>query len=392
MNLGGSVGKGSARNQPCWCGSGKKYKVCHLRRESQPPPTLQRGVELLRQRRADRVCLHPQAGPSACVGKIVNAHSVSRAAGLKRIAEAGKVVGFRHGPDADRSGHYFRSMSTKTASTFTGFCQWHDKQLFAPLEDDVLEPTPEQVALLGFRSTARELYQKRGVLSEYEDSHDMDRGLTPPQQAMFQATLAARTEALRSGIRLLESLYERYAKRVDTGQFADIEFLLLEFDIEPVVLNSSQWHVEFDCRGNLLQDLSRLWVPFESVSLEFLVTSDQRQACLLSWIGASRTSRRLAQSLLQLSDRELPSAVMRLLVLASENCFFRPSWWEAIGGERRRLVNSHFGAGAERTARELMAFFCDHSVRMCDWPLAHREVSGSWHEGASPGPTAANTG
>jgi SEC-C motif len=25
------------RNEPCWCGSGKKYKKCHLDRENQPP-------------------------------------------------------------------------------------------------------------------------------------------------------------------------------------------------------------------------------------------------------------------------------------------------------------------------------------------------------------------
>ena len=29
---------GLGRNHPCWCGSGRKYKVCHLRRERLPQP------------------------------------------------------------------------------------------------------------------------------------------------------------------------------------------------------------------------------------------------------------------------------------------------------------------------------------------------------------------
>ena len=37
MKKGPDSSKNLSRNDPCWCGSGKKFKKCHLGRE-QPPP------------------------------------------------------------------------------------------------------------------------------------------------------------------------------------------------------------------------------------------------------------------------------------------------------------------------------------------------------------------
>ena len=37
MKKGPESSKELSRNDPCWCGSGKKFKKCHLGRE-QPPP------------------------------------------------------------------------------------------------------------------------------------------------------------------------------------------------------------------------------------------------------------------------------------------------------------------------------------------------------------------
>ncbi|TMQ32378.1 MAG: hypothetical protein E6K70_18875 [Planctomycetota bacterium] len=31
------MGVGRGRNQPCWCGSGEKFKHCHLGRSEQEP-------------------------------------------------------------------------------------------------------------------------------------------------------------------------------------------------------------------------------------------------------------------------------------------------------------------------------------------------------------------
>src|SRR4051794_9621851 len=81
------------RNELCWCGSGEKYKRCHLGRDRAPEPTTQ---EILDQqgRVLDRkVCLHADAGPTTC-SKVIQAHTLQRSE-LSKIARSGKVYGFK---------------------------------------------------------------------------------------------------------------------------------------------------------------------------------------------------------------------------------------------------------------------------------------------------------
>jgi len=40
------VSKKLGRNESCWCGSGKKFKKCHLNREHEPMPTFEEGKKL----------------------------------------------------------------------------------------------------------------------------------------------------------------------------------------------------------------------------------------------------------------------------------------------------------------------------------------------------------
>ncbi|WP_443134840.1 SEC-C metal-binding domain-containing protein, partial [Idiomarina sp. A28L] len=54
------------RNEPCWCGSGKKWKVCHRDRHKQevvPPGKITHEISVAQQR---GLCLHPDAGVATC--------------------------------------------------------------------------------------------------------------------------------------------------------------------------------------------------------------------------------------------------------------------------------------------------------------------------------------
>jgi transposase len=75
----------------CWCGSGKKFKKCHLNRESAPRQTIQEVIETGQTAYAQKICLHPD--PSTCKRGIIKAHSVQQSSSLDKIAVKGKVYG-----------------------------------------------------------------------------------------------------------------------------------------------------------------------------------------------------------------------------------------------------------------------------------------------------------
>src|SRR5258708_23615381 len=120
------------RNEPCWCGSGKKFKKCHLDRELAPAlpwGAISNAADSVWDRKE---CLHPLAAPAVCNG-IVSAHTVQRSGVLERIGDSPNHVRTFYRA-LDRAGELIpRSVGWRKASTFTGFCARHDDETFAAL-------------------------------------------------------------------------------------------------------------------------------------------------------------------------------------------------------------------------------------------------------------------
>src|SRR5712692_6338655 len=87
------------RNEPCWCGSGKKYKKCNRNREFEKRLPLTAARSEMRLAWRHKQCLHPQAGPGIC-DKIVSAHTIQRSGVLQRIVDSTNHVCtfYRHTP------------------------------------------------------------------------------------------------------------------------------------------------------------------------------------------------------------------------------------------------------------------------------------------------------
>lgn len=82
------------RNQPCWCGSGKKYKKCHLNREAEEEIKLWEAEQSFKKAYGSKYCTVPDTLKNECNGNIVRAHSVSKSMNLKKIARNGHVYAF----------------------------------------------------------------------------------------------------------------------------------------------------------------------------------------------------------------------------------------------------------------------------------------------------------
>ena|SRR2546422_4986942 len=135
------MGSGHLRNDPCWCGSGKKYKKCHLNRDAAQRANPFSAAEQLRKTFQKKQCLHPGA-PNTCKGRIVRAHTVRRKADLTAIARDGHVYQGRAdmGTLMRTKGRVAaRLIGVREASTFLGFCEKHDAETFAPLETQPLD-------------------------------------------------------------------------------------------------------------------------------------------------------------------------------------------------------------------------------------------------------------
>jgi hypothetical protein len=150
----------TGRNEPCWCGSGKKYKKCHLGRENEPPHSFARLFAEMKLKTRHKQCLHPEASYQECSTRIIDAHTIQKSGPLKRIVDdTSHVLTFSR----DSNGHFkTEKIGWQKASTFKGFCSKHDKQMFSCIEDEPFIGTLEQCFIgLGHRS-GQELAKRGG--------------------------------------------------------------------------------------------------------------------------------------------------------------------------------------------------------------------------------------
>ncbi len=208
-------GQKLGRNQPCWCGSGVKYKNCHLNRDFEKPVTRTEALQGFFSSFSAKECLCPDDWKSQCSGNIVRAHSISRRNALMAVTEAGHVFSFT--PDWGQLFHknqfVLKEKSARDASTFTGFCGYHDNTIFASLDRQDFDGSAELTVLSAYRTLCQEIFMKNAHLRTTELAKTMDKGSSPIQQLLLQEAVSgvvAGAESPSSNSRIFErSLKQR---------------------------------------------------------------------------------------------------------------------------------------------------------------------------------------
>ncbi len=211
--------KGRDRNAPCWCGSGKKYKKCHLGRDSQPKENPWAAVDVNRKAFSQRKCCAHDVGLGDCEGGVIKTHTVSRGPNLAKIAKDGPVLQYGANiPEMNKNGGKLsvKRVGIKDAATFYGFCTKHDRNLFSCIENEVFTGRPDQCLAVAYRTMSRELYGKDASAHLRETLKGADKSLQLFEQFMLQKVLdiidtgneAARRDLKAAHDALTEALVE----------------------------------------------------------------------------------------------------------------------------------------------------------------------------------------
>ena len=191
------------RNAACWCNSGKKWKNCHKDRHIKKPVTVGLGFAKLQQEFSKGYCSHPNASTTNCSGAPIRAHTVQRRGGIDTIAEKGHVISAKTAAQDiyKNKGQFIpRSVGVRSASTFFGFCNLHDTQMFRPIEKGTIQINDETCFLMSFRAISYEHFQKRAALRASESLREADFGRSFEEQVFLQESLSAYREGLLRGL------------------------------------------------------------------------------------------------------------------------------------------------------------------------------------------------
>lgn len=364
------MGKKIRRNDPCWCGSGDKYKKCHLGRETMPSPTKQEVLTKLRESYNKEYCLHPNAG-TECDGKIVKAHTVQRNGGLTKIAENGHVlhltIDFKT-PPGNPTLLVAKPIGVGKASTFTGFCGFHDNKTFEPIEKHPFQVNQQHTFLLGYRALCRELFGKRAQRENVLFEKSLDRGLPISDQIRLQSYLNVKGMGVDAGLRDAEMHKANFDKVLLSGDYSQANYYAITFGQTPDVMCSSVKFATHDFHGNLLQNLFEMDKVMDEITFSIIAT-DTGGVAVFNWIGHSDPCERLVKSLDSLSDDEIPSAILRFTFEFFENTYFSAKWWNSLDDKTRKALQLRLSLAADINALRTVDCLVDDGLRPAKWPV-----------------------
>jgi len=298
-----------------------------------------------------KACCVPESMKSACTGRIVKAHTVSRAGSLKEIAEDGHVMGIRASLDflIKHNGRIdLVPVGIRDASTFNGFCQNHDRIIFSPIENDPIIPTAQQCFLLAYRSLSREFFHKQSQVSLPELMRSADRGQGLKHQVSVQgvsSTFGAGVSLALNDVAVLKNYFDT---ALVESNFEGLEHCVFEFDETPKLLVSTMVAPLMDFQGGELQALG-LDSPSYSYITFNCVAIDGKGFFIFSWAKQhSKVCSAFIESLLKLESSRISDALVRFCYSFSDNVWAAPSWWKSLSLTQKNSIRARFDHGTTR--------------------------------------------
>lgn len=364
------------RNDPCPCGSGKKWKHCHLGTQYQPRVTEGEVKSFASSHKISKECLHPESNLGTCKGQIIDAHTVQKNGSLKKIALDGKVYQFK--PDVNalfRTNGKFelKTLGIGQASTFPGFCKHHDHQLFSPIENNAFESNEKHTFLFGFRALCKEIYAKKLQHEGMPFLKGMDKGLTLETQMKLQNFLAYYQRGIQSGLNNLLHYKTAYDDAFINDNFESMKFLVIRFNSDPFLMSSGAIYPEFDFDGKELQVLGRK--EKHSLMTVNACSTPEGGAVIFQWVGDDTINLQLVRSFLKIPQSNWGNVFTQFAFESFENLFISPSWWDSLSKDTKTRLQNRMQCGVGHKKRHQGNCFIPDGVEYGFWNVTGAQAN-----------------
>jgi hypothetical protein len=253
----------------------------------------------------------------ACETTPINSHLVARS-WLDLISDESKhIVQLQLSTNhiVDRPAEIVpRRIGINEATTFPGFCEKHDNELFYCLEKKAFTASPDQIIALRYRSVCREACAKHQMVG-----CNMPRAMSESAPDWYGLRTVADAKRCMSLFVEKQGLEEAMA-----ASRSSLASYIVRFALCPTVLVSATIHPLGTFTGKTL-----LFRP-EWLSVSIIPASSGGFA-IFSWpkIGAKNSSL-FVKSFVKVPDSLKTKALLNLVFESSENHAISPDWWQKL--------------------------------------------------------------
>lgn len=339
--------KALGRNEPCWCESGKKYKKCHLNMQSQPSVKPYVVTQALSSLNRTKTCSVPESLQHECSTKIIKAHTVSKSSSLKLISHEGHVLKISVSSKAGAPPKVsVEKVGINNASTFTGFCSTHDKELFSPIENEPFRPIPLHCFLVTYRGVSKEIATKKDVLPIFETMKTLDQGKDLFQQIEIQAAAKMFINNNNLSASDLNYIKLKLDKMLLSEDYTELCYAVFTLESPPPIMGSAIVGPTFDFNGNEAQNASSDPADIPDYIAINSFSSDGKGYIVLSWLSEhSDTCKKLMRQFL---DMKLTAdSLGAFIIILIENFYLSPTWWSSLDNETQNLITKLYSQGVD---------------------------------------------
>lgn len=322
------------RNEPCPCGSGKKYKKCCLGKDETyrlAEAVMYARVNLKREGRIKQ-CLHPDK--VHCSRKIVKAHAIQNNGVLTKIAENGMLTTLD-----GTTNLIFQDFDEKgrgVATTFSGFCSYHDKILFQDIEDKKFASTQKQVFLFTYRTAAWHYHKKEEEFLRNKIFRQRMNAKGYVSTDEFDEYMGA----VSFGISDNKIKKEKLDKALLANDYSIVNYSIWEIPYEIHFAVSMQHEPTFDLLGNKINDYEST-EPLTSIFLN-IFPSEGKSYCIWSWLAEDDSvySSYVSQ-FMNLKDYERMNFLNNKLPVWTDSIVISPLLWKQWGEDIQQALITH---------------------------------------------------
>jgi hypothetical protein len=333
--------------EECPCGSRKKFKFCCFQSAKDDQKTsvekfkgysdkrIQHEANKMWEDTDFKICLG--FTKDDCRPLIKNAHALQNNRILNRISEQGHVFNIssnisKKGIDAD-----FKKISKNKASTFFGFCDFHDNELFKPIEQKEYKNEEIQNFLFGFRGFCLEYHRKIRKLNTLRNNFKASPGfmLSPIAVQLYRNS--------EFDIADSQTEYETFRKDYFNKDFNKLRTIHRRLNKEVEFAVSSSFAVKDDLHGNVINDIYSVnseIVP--NIHLNIFPVDGETVIILSYHNNYDSIYSKYFDELRELSDEDLEIHLNFLVINYTENIFFSPRLLKKLSDEQKRSLLASF--------------------------------------------------
>lgn len=331
------------RNKPCPCGSGKKYKKCCLNRDddsrASDPKNFTSTIKELKYDARIKQCLHPNQ--NECKGKIKGAHSIQNNKILVKIADRGEVY-----MPVSKSDNPFRPMTKwgrKKATVFTGFCDYHDTELFKPIENNNFNFSEEHIFLYIYRAFAFEFHKKQEAIKMQRAMYRKKPSLLKDRDARVHKLLQG-FEAAVDDFMPEKNVFD---KSIMTKDYNSLVSIVWKFDQEIKFAASGFEVLCYDLEGEEIQNINDLTQKAKHIFFS-IFPEGEKSYFVIAWTKDNKEIfENYYSQLLNLSHQQRINFINNLLPITTENIVINPTAWKKLSNEEKGIFDKLFWGMAD---------------------------------------------